>query len=107
MRRSEADSEIRKGGGYRFEKLVEPYAVSVAELVHFLEALGVFVLALDFVVLVEVAVDVLTEERDLLNAIVGEHFDFREDAVYVAAPFPAPCEGDDAEGAHVVAPSHD
>jgi hypothetical protein len=50
-----------------------------------------------------VAVDVLTEERDLADTVAGGRGDLGEDVVEGTADLPASDRRDDAEGARVVA----
>jgi hypothetical protein len=49
----------------------------------------------------------LSEERDLLDALVPQFPDLPQDGGERAGALAAPGEGDDAVGAHVVAPAHD
>ena len=53
-----------------------------------------------------VRIDVLAEERDLFVARRDERLHFCENSLRIAAPLAAPCEGNDAERAHVVASAH-
>ena len=54
-----------------------------------------------------VGVDVLTEQRDLDDALGGETLHLPEDVAGTAADTSTPHRGDDAEGAAVVAPDLD
>ena len=56
---------------------------------------------------IPIGVHVLAEELNLLKARCGQRFRFPNDGRHPAAPLPPAGEGDDAEGAEVVATLHD
>ncbi len=54
-----------------------------------------------------VGINILPEQPDFFGALADEGLGFHEDVVVLTGYFPAPGEGDDAVGAHVVAPFGD
>lgn len=53
-----------------------------------------------------VAVDVLPQEGDFLDSVSLQYLNFLQYSVHISTSFPSSDKGNNAEGAHVVAPSH-
>lgn len=54
-----------------------------------------------------VAVDVLPQKGNLFDALLAKPFNFSHDGVQISTSLPASDPGHNAEGAHVIASSHD
>ena len=87
MRRGEADTHGREGLGHPFQQNGE------GDLFRS--------------VVVEVRVDILSQQRHLLETLLLHVANLVEDALQVAAPFASACVGHDTIGTEIVAATHD
>ena len=113
VRRGKPEPYLWRHIGHPIHQLSKADAVPISQLIHFVESLRVNVpalgkhLSLTLLSLIMIRIDVLPEEGDLSEALVSQISDLVLYRGRRSAPLSPSSKGDDAEAAHVIAPSHD